>query len=90
MTEPVLITVEHPADCLTCEIRIEFGEAAWWVSGVGIWHKVCHQPVNLATYIKEAQAKRPTTRCPLCHQSYSVVDKAAIAQHRQGRCIRKE
>jgi len=56
--KPVLITIEHPARCLTCEERIKFGEPAWWVKDVGIWHKDCAQPKNLETYTKDAARKR--------------------------------
>lgn len=54
--DPVLITVEHAALCLSCEETVHFGEPAYWVREVGIWHEQCPQPLNLAAYIKERDA----------------------------------
>ena len=58
MTNPIRITVEHPRRCLTCEEQIAFGEEAWWLQDVGIWHVDCEAPSNLETYRREAQRKR--------------------------------
>jgi hypothetical protein len=58
VNKAVLITVEHPADCLTCEERIEFGEPAYWIAGVGVWHEDCAEPQNLKTYIADRDAKQ--------------------------------
>ena len=53
----VRITVEHPAVCLSCEEEVRFGQPANWVKGVGIWHADCPEPRNLATYVRERDAR---------------------------------
>lgn len=58
MNRPVRIIVEHPRPCLTCEEQVDFGEEAWWVKDVGIWHLGCDTPANVETYIREADRKR--------------------------------
>lgn len=56
--QPTLITVEHPARCLTCESLVAFGQPAWWVQDVGIWHKDCKEPRNWRVYAAEAAQRR--------------------------------
>lgn len=55
---PVLITVEHPTTCLSCGTHVAFGEAAWWVKDVGVWHRECTRPRSLAMLVAEAARRR--------------------------------
>lgn len=53
MNRPVLIAVEHPSTCMTCDEPVAFGAAAWWVRGVGVWHEGCEPPRSLSAYVRE-------------------------------------
>lgn len=55
---PRKIITQHAGRCTTCEEKIVVGEAAYWESGIGLWHADCPRPQNLAHYRKERDQER--------------------------------
>lgn len=45
------IRVRRQTKCLTCRTPIPRLSLAWWVLGVGCWHRGCPVPPQLPEYI---------------------------------------